>query len=82
MIKAGIHKGNTFIIDHSLIVKAENIVIAYKAYEAYLVSMRSKIMQWTNIIPLSIGVAPTKTLSKLANHKNNMIKASKQNLLK
>ena len=33
----------------------------------HILALRQKILQWTGI-PISIGVAPTKTLAKLANH--------------
>lgn len=33
----------------------------------FALSLRAKILQWTGI-PVSIGIAPTKTLAKLANH--------------
>lgn len=35
--------------------------------EALALELRARIMQWTGI-PVSIGIAPTKTLAKIANH--------------
>ncbi|MEH0156689.1 Y-family DNA polymerase [Limibacter armeniacum] len=35
--------------------------------EGYAQTLRHTVQQWTNI-PVSVGVAPTKTLAKLANH--------------
>jgi DNA polymerase V len=33
----------------------------------FSVALRSKVKKWTGI-PVSIGIAPTKTLAKVANH--------------
>lgn len=38
----------------------------YKNLEEFSINLRNKIIQWTGI-PVSIGLAPTKTLAKLAN---------------
>lgn len=38
-----------------------------RSLTAYALDLRSKILQWTGI-PSCIGIAPTKTLAKLANH--------------
>jgi DNA polymerase V len=35
--------------------------------EAYAKALRSAVLQWTGI-PVSVGIAPTKTLAKVANH--------------
>ena len=35
--------------------------------EAYAKALRAAVQQWTGI-PVSVGIAPTKTLAKLANH--------------
>lgn len=39
----------------------------YLDLREYCMRIRKKIMQWTGI-PVSIGIAPTKTLAKVANH--------------
>lgn len=38
-----------------------------KSLEEWAIDVRSKILNWVGI-PVSIGIAPTKTLAKLANH--------------
>ncbi len=38
-----------------------------KDLEAYAIQMKQTVKQWTGI-PVSIGIAPTKTLAKVANH--------------
>ena len=35
--------------------------------EAYAKALRAAVLQWTGI-PVSVGIAPTKTLAKVANH--------------
>ena len=40
---------------------------AYKDRQEYAVHIRMKVKQWTGV-PVSIGIAPTKTLAKIANH--------------
>ncbi len=51
-----------YSIDEAFFLLEENL-----AFEEECLRMRSKVKQWTGI-PISIGVAPTKTLAKLANH--------------
>ena len=40
---------------------------SHKDLESYSRDIRSSVKKWTGI-PVSIGIAPTKTLAKVANH--------------
>lgn len=51
-----------YSIDEAFFLLEENL-----SFEKECLHMRKKVKQWTGI-PISIGVAPTKTLAKLANH--------------
>src|SRR5438105_11482001 len=76
---------STFSPDMELYSIDEAFLVLNDRFEEIGAAMREKVRQWTGI-PISVGIAPTKTLAKLANERakkgNGVFVLNEQNRIK